>query len=201
MYRWRQDGFGTLAMPPASVQTALQNASNQYGVPLPLLESVAQTESSYNPNAVSSAGAQGLMQIMPANDASFGVTNPFDVQQSANAGAAYLSQLYVKYGDWNTALIAYNQGPTALAQNGPYSSSQTYADVILANAGISTDLSAMGPPALDSSGNLIADTSGTGDSSLFDFSSLGLTDSSGNLSGVAWAGIAIAAAALVWAAA
>ena len=44
MYRWRQDGFGTLATPPASVQTALQNASNQYGVPLPLLESVAQTE-------------------------------------------------------------------------------------------------------------------------------------------------------------
>ena len=201
MYRWRQDGFGTLATPPASVQTALQNASNQYGVPLPLLESVAQTESSYNPSAVSSAGAQGLMQIMPANDASFGVTNPFDAQQSANAGAAYLAQLYAQYGNWNTALIAYNQGPTALAQNGPYSSSQTYADVILANAGISTDLSAMGPPALDSSGNLVADTSGTGDSSLFDFSSLGLTDSSGNLSGVAWAGIAIAAAALVWAAA
>ena len=200
MYRWRQDGFGTLATPPASVQTALQNASNQYGVPLPLLESVAQTESSYNPSAVSSAGAQGLMQIMPANDASFGVTNPFDAQQSANAGAAYLAQLYAQYGNWNTALIAYNQGPTALAQNGPYASSQSYADSILANAGISTDISSMGPPVIDSSGNLLADT-GTGDSSLFDFSSLGLTDSSGNLSGVAWVGVAIAAAALVWAAA
>lgn len=196
MYRWRNDGFGTLATPPANVQTALQNASNQYGVPLPLLQSVAQTESAYNPNAVSSAGAQGLMQIMPANDASFGVTNPFDVQQSANAGAAYLAQLYKQYGDWNTALIAYNQGPTALATNGPYSSSQAYADTILANAGISTDLSAMGPPVIDSSGNLLA--SNSGDSSLFDFSapSLGLTDQSG----LVWAGVAIAAAALVWAA-
>lgn len=196
MYRWRQDGFGTLTTPPASVQTALQNASNQYGVPFPLLQSVAQSESAYNPNAVSSAGAQGLMQIMPANDASLGVTNPFDVQQSANAGAAYLAQLYKQYGDWNTALIAYNQGPTALAQNGVYSSSQAYADTILANADLSSS-GTMGPFPLDSSGNLDA---GTGDSSLFDFSA-GFTDSSGNLSGLAWAGIALAAAAVLWAAA
>ena len=198
MYGWRHDGFGTLTTPPASVQTALQNASNQYGVPLPLLQSVAQTESAYNPNAVSSAGAQGLMQIMPANDASFGLTNPFDVQQNANAGAAYLAQLHTQYGDWNTALIAYNQGPTALAQNGPYSSSQSYADSILANAGLSPDLAAMGPPVIDSSGNLLASNTGASDATLFDLSSL-MTDSSGNFTPLVYVGLAVAAVA-VWAA-
>jgi soluble lytic murein transglycosylase-like protein len=142
-------GMGAIPAPPANIQTALQNASSQYGVPYSLLQAVAFQESSYNPTAVSSANAQGLMQIMPANFASFGITNPNDPQQSANAGAQYLAQLYQQYGDWNTALIAYNQGPGALAANGPYSSSQQYAQSILNNAGLADSASAG-----DSSGTL-----------------------------------------------
>jgi hypothetical protein len=74
---------------------------------------------------------------MPATGASLGVTNPFDPQQNADAGAQYLSQMYAKYGDWNTALIAYNEGPGNLAAKGVFPSSQSYADSILANADLS----------------------------------------------------------------
>lgn len=136
MYRLR--GLGST--PSTSVQAALSAASSKYGVPVSLLNAVAQAESGYNPNAVSPAGAQGLLQLMPATGASLGVTNPFDPTQSANAGAQYLSQLYSQYGDWNTALIAYNEGPGNLASKGIFPSSQSYADSILANAGLdSTD--------------------------------------------------------------
>jgi len=143
-------GLG-LATPPQPVATALQNASNQTGVPLSLLQSVAYSESSYNPSAVSPAGAQGLMQLMPATAKSLGVTNPLDPNQSALGGAQYLQSLYAQYGDWNTALIAYNEGPGALASKGAYQSSQNYASTILDNAGFSTDTS---PGAAQDSGSL-----------------------------------------------
>jgi len=135
---YRLAGLGST--PSTSVQAALSAASSKYGVPVSLLNAVAQAESGYNPNAVSPAGAQGLLQLMPATGASLGVTNPFDPTQNANAGAQYLSQLYSQYGDWNTALIAYNEGPGNLASKGIFPSSQSYADSILANAGLdSTD--------------------------------------------------------------
>lgn len=191
MYRFRNPGFGALSTPPANVQQALVNASVQYGVPLSLLQAVAQTESSYNPNAVSSAGAQGLMQIMPSNDASLNLSNPFDVQQSANAGAQMLAQLYQQYGNWNTALIAYNEGSGNLASQGVFPASQAYADTILSDAGM---LGTMGPPALDSSSG----DSAAGDSGLFNFSAadFSFTDSSGSFTPLAWAGVAVGALAL-----
>jgi len=131
-------------------------------VPLSLLESVALKESSYNPSAVSPAGAQGLMQLMPATAASVGVSNPFDPNQSALGGAQYLEQLYAKYGDWNTALIAYNEGPGNLASQGVFPSSQSYADSILAGAGLSpvdTSIPATDGGGLDFSSLLSSDGS------------------------------------------
>lgn len=129
-------GLGAYSPPPSDINSVLQNASQSSGVPLNILQSVAYSESRYNPNAVSPAGAQGLLQLMPATGKSLGVSDPFNPQQNADAGAKYLAQLYGQYGDWNTALIAYNQGPGALANNGPYSSSQQYAATILQNAGV-----------------------------------------------------------------
>jgi len=158
---WR--GMGALATPPANIQTALQNASTSSGVPYPILQAVAQQESSYNPSAVSPAGAVGLMQIMPANFQSFGVTNPTDPVQSANAGAAYLAQLYQQYGNWADALVAYNEGPGNFAKSGAFPSSQSYADAILANAGVSDAVDSSGSPSTDLSSLLdlsIIDTSG-----------------------------------------
>ena len=132
MYSWR--GLGAAISP--SVSTALSNASQQTGVPLSLLESVALKESSYDPNAVSSAGAQGLMQLMPGTAASLGVSNPFDPSQSALGGATYLEQLYSKYGNWNDALVAYNEGPGAFDASGAYASSASYAASVLAGAAL-----------------------------------------------------------------
>ena len=98
------------------------------------------------------------MQLMPATAKSLGVSNPFDPNQSALGGAQYLQSLYAQYGDWNTALIAYNEGPGALASKGPYQSSQNYASTILSNAGFSTDTTDSAAPAVDEgstdSGNL-----------------------------------------------
>jgi len=198
MYGWRRDsdwwGMGALATPPGSISTVLQNASAQYGVPVSLLTAVAQQESSYNPSAVSPKGATGLMQIMPANFASLGVTNPLDPQQSADAGAKLLSQLYAQYGDWNTALIAYNEGSGNLAKFGPYQSSQDYAATILQNSGLSTPTS---PSGSDSTASNEADSGG--DSSLFDFSALDSSNlSPGGLSPLAWLGIAAGIAAAAW---
>ena len=200
-------GLGAFSAPSGSVLTALQNASTQYGVPLPLLEAVAYSESSYNPAVTSSAGAQGLMQIMPANDSTLGVTNPFDAQQSANAGAQYLAQLYQQYGDWNTALIAYNEGPGNLASQGPFASSSAYAATILANAGLSTSSSPAQISTDATTGSGTPDTTGLDLSTLFGGSDdsdyggvdLSLTDDSGNLTTLGWAALASVVGVTVWA--
>lgn len=197
MYGWSfhrgWSGLGTLATPPSTVQTALQSASSQYGVPLSLLTAVAQQESSFNPSAVSSKGATGLMQIMPANYASLGITNPTDPQQSANAGAQYLSQLYAQYGNWNDALVAYNEGPGNLANQGVFPDSQAYADAILANSGLST----ITPVSADgSTGSLAVDS---GDlSSLFDFSA-GQSTPAGGINPLLIGGIGLGLIGVLWA--
>jgi hypothetical protein len=120
---------------PGGVAAALEAAATSSGVPLSLLQAVAKVESGFNPNAVSPAGAQGLMQIMPRTGSMLGLTNPFDPAQSASAGASYLSKLYRQYGDWRTALIAYNQGPGALQKYGAFPSAASYADKILRDSG------------------------------------------------------------------
>jgi hypothetical protein len=194
MYGWKQNGFGALAPPPSNVQAAIANACANYpNVPCSLIQSVAQQESSYDPTVTSPEGAQGLMQIMPANDASLHVSNPFDPTQSANAGAALLQTYYNQYGTWTQALEAYNQGPGSIASNGASTGAMDYASQVLLNAGIDQNLASMGPPSIDGT-----DTStDAGDSSLFDFSSLQFTDSSGSLTGVAYVGIAAAALLLI----
>lgn len=87
------------------------SASQQYNVPVPLIKAVAGTESDFNPNAVSPAGAGGVMQIMPGTAKDLGVTNRFDVGQSINKGTAYLKQQMDKFGNLDHALAAYNWGP------------------------------------------------------------------------------------------
>jgi soluble lytic murein transglycosylase-like protein len=76
-----------------------------------LIRSVVAVESSYNPTAVSPAGARGLMQLMPATAAELGVKDSFDPQENLAAGSRYLSRLLHKYaGDLDHALAAYNWG-------------------------------------------------------------------------------------------
>jgi hypothetical protein len=137
--------FGVSAATSASVSQLIANAAAKYGVPPQVAIEVAVQESGLNPNAVSPAGAQGVMQLMPATAAQLGVTDPFNPAQNVNGGVQYLSQLYAQYGSWDLALAAYNWGPgnvnNALAQNpsNPLSlapsETQNYVSSVLTGAG------------------------------------------------------------------
>jgi hypothetical protein len=88
----------------------ISEASSKTGVPESVLAAVAACESSFLPNAVSHAGAVGLMQIMPQNFRLLGVLDPYNPRQSVMGGAKFLRRLYLKTGSWWGALASYNCG-------------------------------------------------------------------------------------------
>ena len=93
------------------IEDAVLKASRKYGVDANLIKAVIKTESNFKVNAVSSAGAKGLMQIMPANFKSLGITNPFDIYQNIDGGTKLLKEYMDRYnGDVEMALMAYNGG-------------------------------------------------------------------------------------------
>ncbi len=96
---------------PSAYDALIRNASQENGLDEALVKAVIQAESSYRSNAVSSAGAEGLMQLMPGTAASLGVTNSFDPAQNINGGTKYLKSLIDRFGDIRLALAAYNTGP------------------------------------------------------------------------------------------
>ncbi|CAB4731093.1 MAG: transglycosylase SLT domain-containing protein [Actinobacteria bacterium] len=110
-------------------------ASQKYGVDPVLLAAVARQESGYDPSAVSGAGAQGLMQLMPGTAAGLGVDNPFDPAQSVDGAARLLRDLLDRFGRVDYALAGYNAGPGAvLRYDGipPYPETQKYVRSVLA---------------------------------------------------------------------
>jgi transglycosylase-like protein with SLT domain len=110
----------------------IADASSLYNLPTNVLHNLIAAESSFNPDAVSSTGAQGLTQLMPTTAASLGVDDPFDPSQSIYGGAAYLSSLIKQFdGDVTKGLEAYNAGPTAVINNNVPKSSVNYAANIL----------------------------------------------------------------------
>jgi hypothetical protein len=95
----------------------IDEAAAAYGISAHLVRAVAEAESGFDPGAVSPAGAQGLMQLMPATAALMGVDDRLDPRQSAFGGAKYLSQLLDRFdGDVALALASYNAGPTRVAR-------------------------------------------------------------------------------------
>jgi len=97
----------------------VNDAAARYQVDPSLVMAVIQTESSFNPRAVSSAGAKGLMQLMDGTANAMGVTNPFDPVENVNGGVRYLAKLLNLYdGNVQTALAAYNAGPGRISSLG-----------------------------------------------------------------------------------
>jgi hypothetical protein len=111
-------------------------AAGRHGVDAALLAAVAQQESSFDPQAVSPAGAQGLMQFMPATAAGLGV-NPLDPTSAIDGAARYLSSLTKQFGSTELALAAYNAGPGTVSRYGgipPYPETQNYVRAVMTKA-------------------------------------------------------------------
>jgi soluble lytic murein transglycosylase-like protein len=130
----------------ASIQNSIQAAARTYNLPSKLIRSVIRTESNFRADAVSPAGAQGLMQLMPATARELGVTDPFDVAQNIDGGARYLRQMLDRFdGDLKLALAAYNAGPGTVQRcNGdvPYRETRDYVRRVLAGMGATEPSSA-----------------------------------------------------------
>ena len=112
----------------------IKEAAARYQVDPRLVAAVAQTESGGNQEAVSPAGAVGVMQLMPETAAGLGV-NPYDKRQNIEGGAKYLRQMMDTFGgDVQKAVAAYNAGPQAVKEyNGipPYRETQDYVNKVL----------------------------------------------------------------------
>lgn len=119
----------------STINNAVKLASQKYNVSENLIHAVIKNESSYNPNAISSCGAQGLMQLMPQTAKYLGVTNSFDIYQNIDGGTKYLSeQLKTFDNNLSLALAAYNAGPSTVKKYGgipPYSETKNYVKNIL----------------------------------------------------------------------
>lgn len=124
----------------ASIEAAVRQAASRYNLSPDLIRSVIRAESNFQPTAVSSAGAMGLMQLMPDTARDLGVTNAFDVRQNVDGGARYLRQMLDRFkGDLKQALQAYNAGPGAVEQykgDVPFAETRQYVKRVLNYAGL-----------------------------------------------------------------
>jgi len=117
----------------------IQDASKRHKVPVELICAVILQESGGNPKAVSSAGARGLMQLMPATARRFGVTNSFDPKQNIEGGTKYLRFLLDRFnGDYKLALAGYNAGEANVEKYGnripPFAETRNYVPSVLSYA-------------------------------------------------------------------
>jgi len=132
---WKEKSYTNITIPN---NKSLQNkyhslivqAANRYQLEPAFIHAVITAESSYRHTAVSSAGAKGLMQLMPVTAKRFAVSDPFDPEQSIDAGTEYLYKLLKEFKTKKLALAAYNAGEGAVRrynkQIPPYPETQAY---------------------------------------------------------------------------
>lgn len=98
-----------------SIDDIITEKAKKFGLDNKLLKSIVKVESNYKPNAVSSKGAKGLMQLMPGTAKHLGVKDVFSPEENIEGGAKYLKNLMKKYdNNLDLALAAYNSGPNAV---------------------------------------------------------------------------------------
>ncbi|HEX7341510.1 MAG TPA: lytic transglycosylase domain-containing protein [Rhodanobacteraceae bacterium] len=120
----------TVPLNLAAYRIAVRKAAKASGVKPAFLRAIIHAESAFNPNALSSKGAQGLMQLMPATASSVGVDDAFNASENIAGGARYLAELLKEFhGNHKLAAAAYNAGPQAVRKYGgvpPYAQTQVY---------------------------------------------------------------------------
>ena len=124
--------FRTLTLNTTAYQSEIASAAKLYGVEEAVVRAIIHAESAYNPRAMSRAGAQGLMQLMPATARRFGVSDTFNAAQNIQGGVQYLAWLAKRYGGDLTRIAAgYNAGEGAVDKYGgvpPYSETRAYVE-------------------------------------------------------------------------
>ncbi len=122
--------FGSVRLNTSAFQTEITSAAREFGVEEAVVRAIIHAESAYNPTALSRAGAQGLMQLMPPTAARFGVSDSYDAGQNIRGGVQYLAWLLKRFnGDLTLAAAGYNAGEGAVDRHGgvpPYSETQYY---------------------------------------------------------------------------
>lgn len=115
---------------PQYLATIINSASQKYGVDPNLIAAMAFRESAFKSTAVSSRGAQGIMQLMPRTAKALGVKDAFDAQESVFGGTKYMKSLLDRFnGNVDLALAAYNAGPELVAKAGPAATQEAVAYV------------------------------------------------------------------------
>ncbi len=121
---------GPHSMDSLALRRLVEANARTNGLPVALVNAMIDAESGGDPSAVSRAGAQGLMQLMPATAATYGVFDPFDPDENVAGGCRYMHDLLARYhNNVSLALAAYNAGPGAVdASHGipPYSETRAY---------------------------------------------------------------------------
>jgi len=122
--------FGSVRLNTTAFQTEISSAAREFGVEEAIVRAIIHAESAYNPTALSRAGAQGLMQLMPPTAARFGVSDSYDASQNIRGGVQYLAWLLKRFnGDLTLAAAGYNAGEGAVDRHRgvpPYSETQYY---------------------------------------------------------------------------
>ena len=120
---------------PSELEPYFKEAAEKYNVDVNLLKAIAKAESNFNPNAVSSAGALGIMQLMPSTASSLGISNAYNAKANIMGGAQVIAANLKKYnGDVSLALAAYNAGSGNVDKYGgipPFKETQNYVKKVM----------------------------------------------------------------------